>query len=128
MKGFKPFGIPMCKLESVALTYEGYESIKLVDYENLSQEEAALRMNISRPTLTRIYNKALKVIAKAFVEGKVIEIEGGSFHLDTDWYRCRKCSKLINGMENHVKCRNCESFGLDELILLNPVIHNSLEK
>jgi len=30
-------------------------------------------MNVSRPTFTRIYNSALELIAKAFVEGKAIE-------------------------------------------------------
>jgi uncharacterized protein len=39
-------------------------------------------MSVSRPTITRIYNKALKQIAIAFVDGKAIEIEGGNYLLD----------------------------------------------
>ena len=35
-------------------------------------------MNVSRPTLTRIYAKARKTVAEAFVEGKSLVIEGGS--------------------------------------------------
>lgn len=119
MQGFKPFGLPLCKLESVQLTYEEYESIRLVNYELLPQDQAAEKMNVSRPTFTRIYNKALLTIGTAFVEGKAILIEGGNYSLDKEWFRCKKCHKLIEGLDNHVKCANCDIFGQDELILLN---------
>ena len=80
MEGFKPFGIPMTDLEPVILLYEEYESIRLSDYEGLTQEQSAKKMNVSRPTFTRIYEKARRTIAQAFVEGKAIFIEGGSYH------------------------------------------------
>jgi predicted DNA-binding protein (UPF0251 family) len=119
MKGFRPFGMPSCIRESVSLKFEEYESIRLVNYEMLPQDEAAKQMNVSRPTFTRIYNSALKMIAKSFVEGKAIEIEGGNYHLEDDWYRCKKCYKLIQGMENHTKCKDCAAYGESELIKLN---------
>ncbi len=119
MRGFKPYGIPLCKIESIQLTFEEYESIKLVNYQMLSQAEAAKQMNVSRPTLTRVYNKAIKTITKAFVEGMAIEIEGGDYQLDKNWYRCQKCHKLIEGISNHIKCKNCKQFNNDELIKLN---------
>ena len=43
--------------------------------------------------------------------GKAIEIEGGNYELDKEWYRCRKCFKLIEGLENHTKCKNCTLYG-----------------
>lgn len=116
MAGFKPFGIPLCKLESVCLKFEEYESLRLVNYEKMSQDEAAAKMNISRPTLTRIYNRAVNTIAVAFVEGKAINIAGGNYQLIADWFRCRKCHKLIEGIDNHVKCENCNQFGKEELM------------
>lgn len=119
MKGFRPFGLKSCMIEAVVLKFEEYESIRLINYEMLPQDTAAKQMNISRPTFTRIYNKALKQIAKSFVEGKAIEIEGGNYKLEKDWYRCRKCYKLIEGIENHFKCENCTAFGENELIKLN---------
>lgn len=119
MKGFSPFGMETCVSESVSLKYEEYESIRLVNYEMLSQDTAAARMNISRPTFTRIYNRALKLIARAFVEGKALEIDGGNYELDKDWYRCRKCYKLVAGIENHSKCKDCTAYGENELIKLN---------
>jgi uncharacterized protein len=119
MAGFKPYGMPACKIEPVILKYEEYESIRLVNYDNLPQDQAAERMNVSRPTFTRIYNSALKQIAKSFVEGKAIEIEGGNYQFEKEWYKCRKCHKLIEGLENHMKCKGCKAYGENELLKLN---------
>jgi predicted DNA-binding protein (UPF0251 family) len=119
MKGFKPFGMPLCNAEPVILKYEEYESLKLVNYDGLNQDLAARQMNVSRPTFTRIYNKALKLIAKSFVEGKAIEIQGGSFEFDKEWFRCRKCYKLIEGLENHFRCQDCSLFGDNELVRIS---------
>lgn len=119
MLGFKPFGLPACHLESVKLSFEEYESLRLVNYEQLHQEEAARRMHVSRPTLTRIYNRALKTLAKALVEGKALEISGGSYAMDQEWYRCKRCHKLIEGLENHQACKGCPEFGAAELENLN---------
>ena len=91
MKGFNPFGLPLCEMGKVTLKIEEYESFKLVDYDMHSQEVASELMNVSRPTFTRIYNKALKTIIKAFVEGKAILIEGGNYLFDKEWFRCKKC-------------------------------------
>ena len=119
MEGFKPYGMRKCYMSPVILKIEEFESIRLVDYDQLSQEIAAKQMNVSRPTFTRIYNRALKTIAKAFVEGKAIEIEGGNFQFENDWYKCKKCHKLIQGIENHNRCEGCESFNSNELININ---------
>jgi len=116
MIGFKPYGFTASKIKTIKLTYEGYESIRLVNHEMLSHELAAEQMHVSRPTLTRIYNKALKIIATALVECKVLEIEGGSFQFEQEWFRCKKCHKLIQGLDNHTKCNSCSMFGADELI------------
>jgi len=119
MLGFTPYGIPNCKIEQVTLKMEEYESLKLIDYDLRSQDKAAELMNVSRPTFTRIYNKALKTIIKAFVEGKGISIEGGNYQFDKDWFRCKKCHKLIEGIDNHTRCKDCKMFGTEELINLN---------
>ena len=119
MQGFKPFGIPRNMLTSVSLLYDEYEAIRLLDYEGLNQDQAAARMNVSRPTLTRIYEQARRTIALALVEGKMINIEGGNVLFDKEWFRCRRCFKLIGGIENHVRCKDCTSFGNNELIPIN---------
>lgn len=118
MKGYKPFGIPRKELESVILNFDEYEAIRLLDYEGLMQEQAAERMNVSRPTLTRIYLSARRSLAKAFVEGKMIVMEGGNVEFDQEWYRCKRCHKLVGGTTNHGKCKNCLA-GDTELTLIN---------
>lgn len=125
MEGFKPFGIPLTELEPVILLYEEYEAIRLTDYAGMTQQEAAIEMDISRPTFTRIYEKARRSIAKAFVEGKAIIIEGGNFHTNDCWYRCDNCMKLnIHPCEKDT-CDYCHSQSLRRLN--KPVINNGIE-
>lgn len=119
MEGFRPYGMQKCDIGPLILKYEEFEGIRLVAYDLLSQDLAAKQMNISRPTFTRIYNRALKTVAKAFVEGKAIEIEGGNFQFEQDWYRCKKCYKLIQGIENHSRCNNCNTLVVNELKRIN---------
>ena len=95
MEGFKPFGVPISDLEPVILFFEEYEALRLLDYLGMTQLEAAHEMAVSRPTLTRIYEKARRTIAEAFVDGKAIFIEGGDYHTDEFWYRCDECYKLL---------------------------------
>jgi predicted DNA-binding protein (UPF0251 family) len=115
MAGFTPFGMPRNQGEVIKLTFEEFESIKLTNYDKLSQDEAAALMDISRPTFTRIYNKALRTIAEAFVEGRAINIEGGQGEFETEWYRCNQCHKLISGIESHIRCSNCSHYSKSEL-------------
>jgi len=122
MEGFRPFGIPITDLEPVILLYEEYESIRLSDYEGLNQEQSSVRMNVSRPTFTRIYQKARRTIAKSFVEGKAIFIEGGNYHTDDCWYRCDNCMKLnICQIETNT-CNYCQ---LKTLRRLNKTIETN---
>jgi predicted DNA-binding protein (UPF0251 family) len=116
MMGYRPYGMERCRNGSVNLKYEEFESVRLIDYQKLSQNDASKQMNVSRPTFTRIYNSALKTIAMAFAEGRCIEIEGGNFSTDNEWFRCKRCSKIIEGKMNHVQCSGCKNFSTDELI------------
>jgi len=100
----------------VDLLFEEFEALRLADYENLTQEEAAVKMNISRPTFTRLYDKARKNIAKAFVEGKAIIIRGGSFIAEDYWYRCDNCHETMVTIKPVKSCRKCDS---DDIVQLN---------
>jgi len=124
MSGFKPFGMPLCKNKCIKLQFDEYESIRLVCYDDLSQDKASEKMSISRPTFTRVYNNALKKIAKAFVEGLAIEIEGGNVEFEKEWFKCKKCHKLIQGINNHIKCEDCLLYNENELINLNQLQKN----
>lgn len=52
------------------LTDVELEALKLVDKENLTQEQAAERMRVSRGTLWRILQEARRKIIYALVSGK----------------------------------------------------------
>lgn len=91
IKGFKPIGIPRKELNVVVVEYDEYEAFKWVAYEKLAQEEAAQRMEVSRPTLTRMYNSALAKIAKAFVEECMIEIGGENFLFTGNQFQPKRC-------------------------------------
>lgn len=118
MEGYKPFGIPMRELESIYILYEEFEALRLADYENLTQVEAAKKMNISRPTFTRLYDKARKSVAKAFMEGKAIIIQGGTFITDDYWYWCQNCHETIVSDHPVNQCEDCDS---DKITRLNDV-------
>ena len=63
--------------ETVILRLDEYETIRLLDVEKKTQAQCAARMNISRPTVTRIYDAAREKIADALIHGKKLHIGGG---------------------------------------------------
>ena len=75
-KYFKPRGIPTVDLEEIVLNLDEFEAIRLADYEQLYQEDAAANMNISRQTFGRIIEAAHKKIADVLMNGKALKIEG----------------------------------------------------
>lgn len=63
--------------ESVRMSVDEYEAMRLLDNEGLTQEACAARMNISRTTVTAIYDSARKKVAAVLVNGKRLLITGG---------------------------------------------------
>ena len=114
--GFKPVGLK--KHTTLTLQIEEYESIRLCDYDSMTQAEAAEKMGVSRPTLTRIYASARQKIAKALVEQSAIEISGGTGYMDGQWYRCLDCGNVFNNInplqkENNLVCPACQSNNIE---------------
>jgi len=63
--------------ESVRMTVDEFEALRLLDDEGLMQEACAERMNVARTTVTAIYDSARKKVADALVHGKRLLITGG---------------------------------------------------
>ena len=63
------------------LTVDEFEVIRLVDLEKLTHEMCAERMEISRTTVTEIYESAREKIADCLVNGKRLVISGGNYRL-----------------------------------------------
>ena len=78
----------------VILFTDEYEAIRLVDFEKKTHEQCALQMEISRTTVTEIYERARFKLADSIVNGKRLVIEGGSY-------------RLCGGTAKNCCCRNC---------------------
>ncbi len=59
------------------LSLDEYEVFRLLNLEKKTQSECAERMQISRSTVSRIYDNAGEKIARALVWGRKIVIDGG---------------------------------------------------
>ncbi len=60
----------------ILLEHAELEVLRLLDLEDLSQEEAGNRMGVSRGTIWRLQKRARTKIALALTEGRRIEIVG----------------------------------------------------
>lgn len=71
---FKPQGVPLADLAEAYMPMDGFEALRLADYQGLSMEEGAARMHVSRHTFGRILGDARRVVARALVEGLALHI------------------------------------------------------
>ena len=71
-------------IETIMLSLDEFETIRLLDHEGLNQEECAVRMGVARTTVTAMYESARKKIIGAIVEGKRLCIAGGNIEIDRE--------------------------------------------
>ncbi len=114
----------------VHLLFEEYESLRLCDYEMKNHLEAAIIMNVSRPTFTRIYARARQKIAQSLVEGRELIIDGGKVYFDSSWYHCENCQSDFTNPQKEkalTECPLCKSAHIEEYFDSNmqPEIENN---
>lgn len=80
----------------ITLSVEEYEAIRLMDHLGLNQEEAAAQMDVARATVQRIYAQARQKLAAFLVEGRSLQIGGGSYAL-CPRQGCRSCGRGCGG-------------------------------
>ena len=108
---FKPTGIAGRYLNNIDMTVDEYEALRLADYVGMSQEEASNEMNISRPTFTRLIEKARHKIVDFIVTGKRLQIIGGNIHFKQNIFKCIDCEQMfVLDINSSVeKCPACGS-------------------
>jgi len=92
--------------EAVILSIDEYEAIRLIDHEKRTHEQTALQMDISRTTVTEIYESARFKIAQSLVEGRALLIRGGRYRVcdGSGGVNCGKaCEKAESYREPVVK-------------------------
>ncbi|MCG8412418.1 MAG: DUF134 domain-containing protein [Bacteroidales bacterium] len=111
---FKPVGIKGIALGVVQLSLDEFEAFRLADRMGLSHEEAAEEMEISRPTFSRLIDKARKKIAEFIIEGKMLSVEGGNIHFRNNIIKCQGCGHMfrIKFDDTIEKCPSCNSQNL----------------
>ncbi|WP_407306930.1 DUF134 domain-containing protein [Desulfosporosinus sp. SB140] len=98
-------------IEEVQLKIEELEAMRLKDIEELSQEECAARMQISRQTFQNIIDEARKKVAGALIENRAITIGGGHYTKNVCNFRCISCGNEMNTTyeEQGPVCQYCGS-------------------
>lgn len=90
--------------ESVVLTMDEFEAVRLVDLEKQTHEQCAKQMEISRTTATEIYQSARQKMADSLVNGKRLVISGGNYRFcdgASMWCYKKQCKKRQQGCGNH---------------------------
>ena len=86
---------------AVVMTVDAFEAIRLIDLEGLTHEQCAAEMQVSRTTVTEIYEDARRKLADCLVNGKRLVIAGGSYRLCSgaaDHPGCaRHCPQALSG-------------------------------
>jgi predicted DNA-binding protein (UPF0251 family) len=91
---FGPLNAPLGEEDTITMSVDEYETIRLIDLQGFTQEECAEKMNIARTTVQRIYNGARHKLADSLVNGKLMRIEGGDY-------------ELCEGLEQTCTCGGC---------------------
>ncbi len=113
---FKPAGIPASRLESVVLSIDEFEAVRLADYEGLYHEGAAKSMGVSRQTFGRIIESSREKIADVLVNGKVLKIEGGEIKMTgIRKFKCYSCDFTWEKEFGTGRPESCPECGSDKL-------------
>lgn len=104
---FMPSGKNDSDFDSVIIGYEELEALRLADFEAKKQDDAAIKMNVSRATFGRIVERARFLVADALLNGKAIIIKGGDFCCKDLSVNYPNVELSVFYLEKRKKCLNC---------------------
>jgi len=108
---FKPRGVPMADLEVAELTVEELEALRLTDLEGLEQDQAAIRMGVSRRALWSELHSARRKVTGALVKGSAIAIRGGNYVTALRRFGCASCGRVWDEPFGTGRPRACPGCG-----------------
>jgi len=87
--------------EAVLMSLEEYETIRLIDLNDMDQAQCAEEMGVARSTVQRLYMDARRKIAGCIVEGRMLKISGGDYTLCAKRKDPSKCEGCRRHRERH---------------------------
>lgn len=96
------------KKDAVSITVDEYETVRLIDYVGLTQQECAKQMQVARSTITSIYDNARYKISDSIINDKPLNVDGGDFKLcENAKHCCGQCGRNKCGRCKHGTCDRC---------------------
>jgi len=111
----------------VKVTLEELEAIRLVDFLDLQQQEAALYVGVSRKALWNDLRSGRKKVASALIFGLGIVIEGGSYLLREEGSESLPSSEERPPVEDQIRLLELEMIALEERLRLMRARMEALE-
>lgn len=71
---YKPQGVPLRNLETIELSHEEWEALRLKHLLEMEQTEIAEKMSTSQSTVQRILKSSQKKLAIAIIKGCALKI------------------------------------------------------
>lgn len=90
--------------ETIIMTLDEYEMIRLMDLEQMTQEEAAKQMNIARTTAQAIYSSARGKMAEFLVKNRRLHIEGGEIQVCEYQPKCQHKTQCSIECDKYTTC------------------------
>jgi predicted DNA-binding protein (UPF0251 family) len=95
--------------DPVIIPLDEFEAIRLSDQMKLGHREASEIMGISRPTFTRLLERARGHMAEFLVDGRSLAISGGSIRFSSHVFCCRHCRAPFKwNQEGEPVCPRCK--------------------
>lgn len=86
-----------CRIE---MTVEEFETLRLIDYMGMTQEECAFTMDVGRGTIQTLYGEARRKTARFLTEGGRLSICGGNFVVKKEDRKEERAMKVAVTYEN----------------------------
>lgn len=88
--------------DAIQLTFDEFETIRLLDMEGMTQEQCAIQMGVARTTVTAMYESARQKIARMLVEGRSLMISGGNVKFQIAQDEMSSCSRVKGEQEMRI--------------------------